>query len=147
MKLFSTLTDTNKERAIHMAEHVVLEDLLTEGIHGEPENAEDQERLKEAERAVAHAKTLASVDEQTEYLFENPVTGELILEKAYQVASSSFYLEENETVFSLKEMDDHFDKKEVDEAEAKVTESSSEDEKEFAAFITNVPKKDTKHLN
>eukprot|EP00697_Spironema_sp_BW2_P011095 gnl/Spiro4/26684_TR13252_c1_g2_i1.p15 gnl/Spiro4/26684_TR13252_c1_g2~~gnl/Spiro4/26684_TR13252_c1_g2_i1.p15 ORF type:complete len:146 (-),score=8.72 gnl/Spiro4/26684_TR13252_c1_g2_i1:7580-8017(-) len=145
MKLFSTLTDTNKERAIHMAEHVVLEDLLTEGIHGEPESAEEQERLAEAERAVAHAKTLTSLDEQTEYLFENSVTGELILEKAFQVASTSFYLEEDETAFSLKEMDDHFNKK--DETEVKVAEGNSDDEKEFAAFITNAPKKDTKHLN
>lgn len=143
MKLFATLTDTDKERAIHMAEHVVLEGLLTEGVHGDPETPEEQERLEEAEKAIAHAKTLPTLSEQTEYLFGNATTGELILEKAYQVASSSFYIEEDEMAFSLKEMEDHFDKKEAAEG----AEDSSEDEKEFAAFVTTAPKKDTKHLN
>ncbi len=144
MKLFSTLTDTNKERAIHMAEHVVLEGILENGVEGEPENAEEQEKFEEAIRAVAHAKTLATIDEQTEYLYENSATGELILERAYHVASTAFYIEEDEIAFSLREIADHFDNKEETSGDVK---DESEAEKEFASFITNAPKKDTKHLN
>lgn len=142
MKLFSTLTNTNKERALHMAEHIVLDGLLENGVQGTPENAEEQEQFEEAQKALEHAKTLATTDEQAEYLFENSTTGELILEKAYQVASTAFYIEEDEMAFHLKEMDEHFSNKEPGEEKEETL-----DEKEFASLITTAPPKDTRHLN
>ncbi len=141
MKLFSTLSNTNKERALHMAEHIVLDGLLENGVQGEPENAEEQEQLEEAQKALIHAKTLATTDEQAEYLFENSTTGELILEKAYLVASTAYYIEEDETAFFIKEMDEHFSNKETEEKQ------EAPDEKEFASLITTAPPKDTRFMN
>jgi hypothetical protein len=142
MKLFSTLSDTDKERAIHMAEHIVLDDFLENGVNEEPENEEEQERLEEAEKAIAHVKTLGSDEEKAEFLFENSATGEMILERAYQIASSSIFIEENETAFFLKEMSDHFGNK-----DKSAEEGESSDSKPVEALISNAPKKDMRHLN
>lgn len=139
MKIFSTLSDIHKERALHMAEHLVMNGLLESGIHGEPENAEEREQLEELKKHIEYAKTLSTPDEQVEYLLHNEITTDLILDQAYQIATSAIYIEEDETVFYIKDIDSHYIKKSSNE-------SREEDEKEFAELVAN-SKRDTKHLN
>lgn len=122
MKLFANLSDEHKERAIHTAEHMVINSLLTDGFEIEPEAPEDKEAVLNIKEVIEHAKTLEDPSKQTEYLFENQLTGDLIFEKAYQLAIAAFYIEKNELAFNLEEMDEHFDNSDDDGNEEKETE-------------------------
>ena len=129
-----------------MAEHMVLDNLLEHGMQEEvPEGDEEKEQLNLINAALIHAKTLGE-GEQAEYLFENATTGELIFDKAYQVASTALYIEDDELAFHLSEIDSHFDDEDNNENDEPAKELS-EEEKEFASLLSNAPKKDASQLN
>lgn len=138
MKLFQALSDEHKERSIHMAEHIVLESFLENGFEGNPETDEEKAHFAEIREVLETARGIEDHGEQLEFLFENSATGDLIFEKAYELASSAFYIESGEVAFNLDEMDSHFG------------DDSDEDDAEEIKKDVEVPpvvKKDNKHLN
>lgn len=138
MKIFSTLSDDHKERAIHMAEHIVLDNLLEQGYDEKPEGPEEKETFDKVQEALTYVKELER-GEQVEYLFDHPIVGDIIMEKAYNVASTAFYIENDEIAFHLSEIDSHFG----DDEE----ELTDEDIIEDTTTEIQMSKKDSKMLN
>lgn len=91
-----------------MAEHVIIDEVIENGIDGDPKSPEEKEHFLEIQEALSHAKSLGNREEKAEYLFENAATGEFIFDRACQMATEAIYIEKDETVFSLKEIDEHF---------------------------------------
>lgn len=108
MKLFPTLSKKHKEQILQMAENLILNGLLENGVQGDPENEEEQIHLDEIKGILDHVKTMPSVDDQVEYLLQNDITSELIAEQAYQIASGAFYIENNENAFFIKDIESNF---------------------------------------
>lgn len=143
MKVFSNLSDTHKERAIHHAEHMIINTLLEDGVFGDPKTDEEKEDFKKLTEAVKKAQSLPE-EEQIEFLFENDITGEFIFEKAHHLASTAIYTEKDETVFSLAEIDAHYE--DMDDEE-EIVENIDADEKEMHDIISSNVKRDNKQLN
>jgi hypothetical protein len=146
MKLFSNLSDIHKERAIHMAEHIVMQGLIDDGFSAIPSSEEEKEHYGSIQSALAEAKTLPTPADQAQFIFENPITGDLVFEQAYELASTAIYVEKDEVSFSLKDIDCHFADSEENNSEEDAA-TSSEGESLIKGTITNMVKKDNKQLN
>ena len=152
MKLFSNLSEKHKERAIHMAEHIVLDTLLEKGI-SVPTDApiEVIERFDKITTLIAEAKKIEDPSDQADFLFDNDLTSELIFQDAYDLASTSLYIEPDEIAFQLSEIDESFSETgehltvehEKEEGEKK----ENGDEETLIAPVGKSNKKDMSHLN
>lgn len=141
MKLFSSLSDMHKERAIHMSEHIVMANLLEFGFGPVGTTPEQEEHFKKIEEVLEKARLLEDPLEQAGFIFENPLTGDLIFEQAYDMAASSIYLEEGELAFSLDDMNSHFSD---EDADGNKTDSKDDGSNETISKATT---KDSSHLN
>lgn len=138
MKQFRNLSDKHKERAIHMAEHIVIDNLLRDGIMLPMEADDDtKERFEKITALLTEAKEIEDPAEQAEFLMDNDLTGEVIFQEAYDLADEALYIEKGEMAFDLAEIDDHY----IDEEPELITgeEGNVEDQP--------ISKKDLSQLN
>lgn len=104
MKIFYQLTQEEQEDAIHYYTHMVVDDMISEGVNLDPAS-EDEDELKETlEEAIKHIKTLATNEEKTDYLFGNDEISKAIYDIASEMAKGAYYHSSDEMVVFIDEL-------------------------------------------
>lgn len=133
MLLFHQLDQSDQHNAIHYCMHVVIEDLLEDGVQLEPFSEEDKKAKVALEQAVKDAKNLPD-EEQFDFLASHNEVGDIIFDIALDMARSAFYHTDDELSI-------HFESLRASKEE---TLESSEKSKEE---LLSSPKKEKKVLN
>lgn len=105
MLLFNKLNESDQENVIHYCLHLVIEDMLEDGVQLEPYSEEDR-RIKEVlERVIAEAEALPE-DQQFEFVAHHEEAGQLVFDIALDMARSAFYPTSDELVINFEQLRD-----------------------------------------
>ena len=98
MKLFHQLETSDQHNAIHYCMHIVVEDMLSDGVELEAFSEEDQKIKNTLEKVVAEAKVITDKQEQFEFLVEHKEAGQMIFDLSLDMARSAYYHADDELV-------------------------------------------------
>lgn len=104
MKLFYQLTQEEQDDAVHYYTHVVVDDMISEGVNLDPVTEDESELKEKLEEAIKHTKTLATNEEKTDYLFGNDEISKAIYDIALEMAKGAFYHSNDEMVVFIDEL-------------------------------------------
>jgi hypothetical protein len=98
MRLFYQLNQEEQHDVLHHCADIVIQDILTDGVHLDP-ITEEEIKLKEyIDDAVKHTQMLESKDEKAEYLMSDALISKTIYDIALEMAKGAFYHDEEEIV-------------------------------------------------
>lgn len=98
MRLFYQLAETEQNDVVHHCCHMVIQDMIDDGIRLEPVSEEEQDLKNKLEDAMVQIKQFATDEEKADYLFSDPVVSKAIYDIALEMAKSAFYHEDEELV-------------------------------------------------
>jgi hypothetical protein len=112
MKLFYQLQELEQNEALHHCLHMVLDDLIEDGVDIEPVSDEDFILKEKLEAAVKHVNTLTTHEEKEDYLMSDSFLSKAIYDIALEMAKGGFYHEHDELILLIDDL--HPDHKDED---------------------------------
>jgi hypothetical protein len=103
MLLFNKLMEEDQHNAIHYCMHLVVEDMLEDGVQLEPFSDEDKKMRSILEKAIDEAKKLPE-DQQFEFVVTHQEAGQLVFDIALDMARSAYYPEDDELVINFESL-------------------------------------------
>jgi hypothetical protein len=104
MKLFYQLQELEQNEALHYCLHIVLDDLIEEGVDIEPVSDEDFLLKEKLDAAVKHINTLTTHEEKEDYLMSDAFLSKAIYDIALEMAKGAFYHEEDELTLMIDDL-------------------------------------------
>jgi hypothetical protein len=97
MRLFHQLSEEDQHNSIHYCMHLVVEDMLEDGVELEPFSEEDRKVKVILEKVIAESKTLEK-EQQFEFVVHHPEGGQIIFDIALDMARSAYYHPDDDLV-------------------------------------------------
>lgn len=141
MILFHSLSQNDQHNVLHYCMHIVVEDMLDDGVEIEPHSDEDKRMKVALEQAIAEALKLPE-EEQFEFVVNHQEVGQMIFDIALDMARSSFYASSGEMVIHYEDLRPQ----EPEENAEPQTDTASKEQdaiKEAMEEINNLSKKTT----
>ena len=104
MKLFYQLQELEQNEALHHCVHMVLDDLIEDGVDIEPVSDEDFLLKEKLEAAVKHISTLTTREEKEDYLMSDSFLSKAIYDIALEMAKGGFYHESDELIMLIDDL-------------------------------------------
>jgi predicted RNA-binding protein YlxR (DUF448 family) len=137
MRLFHQLAQEDQHNAIHYCMHLVVEDMLEDGVQLEPFSEEDKKAKAILERVIAEAKELPN-EQQFEFVVHHPEGGQIIFDIALDMARGAYYHPDDDLVI-------HYES--LRKAEHNQEQEAVEEILETADDLLNASKKNKHELN
>jgi hypothetical protein len=103
MFLFHKLSEEDQHNAIHYCMHLVVEDMLEEGVQLEPFSEEDKKMRAVLEQVIGEAQNLPE-EQQFEYVVHHAEGGQIIFDIALDMARSAYYPSDDELVINYESL-------------------------------------------
>lgn len=103
MFLFHKLTEEDQHNAIHYCMHIVVDDMLEDGVELEPFSDEDKKMKAALERVIGEAKIMPQ-ETQFEFVVHHAEVGQMIFDIALDMARSAFYASDDEMVIHFESL-------------------------------------------
>lgn len=103
MFLFHKLSEEDQHNSIHYCMHLVVEDMLEDGVQLEPLSDEDTKMKAILEQVVGEAKTLPE-DQQFDFIVNHKDGSQIIFDIALDMARSAFYPSDDELVIHYESL-------------------------------------------
>jgi len=103
MFLFHKLSEEDQHNSIHYCMHLVVEDMLEDGVQLEPLSEEDEKARATLEQVIEEAKALPE-EQQFEYVAHHPEAGQLVFDIALDMARSAYYPSDDELVINYESL-------------------------------------------
>lgn len=103
MFLFHKLSEEDQHNAIHYCMHLVVEDMLEDGVQLEPFSEEDKKMRATLEKAIGEAQSLPE-EQQFEYVVHHAEAGQIIFDIALDMARSAYYPSDDELVINYESL-------------------------------------------
>lgn len=103
MFLFHKLSEEDQHNAIHYCMHLVVEDMLEEGVQLEPFSDEDKRLREVLEKVIGEAQGLPE-DQQFEYVIHHADGGQIVFDIALDMARSAYYPSDDELVINYESL-------------------------------------------
>lgn len=136
MRLFHQLAQEDQHNAIHYCMHLVVEDMLEDGVQLEPFSEEDKRAKGILERVITEAQELPK-EEQFEFVVHHEEGGQIIFDIALDMARSAYYHPDDDLVI-------HYESLRKPEEQ---TANNAEDAIETVEDLVNPSKKNKHELN
>ncbi len=98
MRLFHQLDDTDQHNAIHYCIHLVLDDMLADGVELEPHSEEDKKAKELLEKVIAQAKILPEEEQFNFVMNDNKEASTIVMDIAIDFARGAYYHDPGEMV-------------------------------------------------
>jgi hypothetical protein len=103
MFLFHKLSEEDQHNSIHYCMHLVVEDMLEDGVQLEPFSEEDKKMRATLEKVIAEALEVVE-DKQFEYVVHHPDAGQIVFDIALDMARSAYYPSDDELVINYESL-------------------------------------------
>jgi hypothetical protein len=103
MRLFHQLEQDDQNNSAHYCMHIVIEDLLEDGVQLEPFSEEDTRMHDVLVKAVEEAHELAE-DQQFHFLVSHKEAGPIIFDIAIDMARSAYYHPDEDLVIHYESL-------------------------------------------
>ena len=103
MFLFHKLSEEDQHNAIHYCMHLVVEDMLEDGVQLEPFSEEDKKMRAVLEQVIGEAQKLPE-DQQFEYVVHHAEGGQIVFDIALDMARSAYYPSDDELVINYESL-------------------------------------------
>lgn len=97
MQLFHQLDHEDQQNAIHYCMHIIVEDMLEDGVEIEPFSEEDRKMKTILEQVVAEAKQLPQ-EEQFAFIVHHEEAGPYIFDISLDMARGTYYHPDDDMV-------------------------------------------------
>ena len=95
--LFHKLDENDQQNAIHYCMHLVVEDMLEDGVQLEPFSDEDKKMKLSLEKVIDEANKLPT-EQQFEFVVNHEETSQIVFDIALDMARSAYYPSDDELV-------------------------------------------------
>ncbi len=102
MKLFHQLEEKDQQNSVHYCLHIVIEDLLNDGVELEAHTSEDEKVKSTLIKVVEKAKELPK-EEQFGYVMDSAAS-ELVFDIALDMARAAYYHSSDDMVIHYEEL-------------------------------------------
>lgn len=114
MRLFHQLNETDQHNTIHYCMHLVIEDMLEDGVQLEPFSEEDKKIRSILEKTIEEALLLPK-EEQFEFLINHKEAGSIIFDLSLDMARSAYYHSDDDLVIHYESLRGTEEKGETEE--------------------------------
>lgn len=98
MLLFNKLEHLDQENAVHYCLHLVVGDMLKEGVQIEPHTDDDKEMVEKLKRAFEEAGKIPDEQQKFEFIINHKEVTEIVFDLALDMARSAYYAWDDEMV-------------------------------------------------
>lgn len=103
MKLFHQLEKLDQDNVVHYCLHLVIDDMLADGVQLEPFDDEGKQAKEILERVIGEAKKLPE-EERFSYVLDNTDAGAIIFDIALDLARSAYLHSSDEQVIFYEDL-------------------------------------------
>lgn len=104
MRLFHQLSEQEQEASIHHCLHMVLDDVITEGLQIDPETEGNEALVKALADAMEKVKATEDEAEKVRILMDDDTIGQEIYDMAVSMAHGAYYHDPDELVIFPEEL-------------------------------------------
>lgn len=109
MKLFSSLSPLDQEKAVEFCLKIMIEDILTNGFSIKSQDENDLAVEEHLNYLLEECAEMASVDEKVKFLMEDEIAKKTILDSAVELAKSAYFHNDDELVVFKSDLYDSDD--------------------------------------
>ncbi len=103
MFLFHKLDEADQHNSIHYCMHLVVEDMLEDGVQFESLSDEEKKMRALLDTVVEEAQSLPE-EEQFEHIAHHPEVGQIVFDIALDMARSAYYPSDDELVINYESL-------------------------------------------
>lgn len=145
MKLFHQLEEQDQQNSVHFCLHVVIEDLMTDGVELEAASPEDEEARDNLVKIIEETHKLPK-EEQFSFIM-NSSASELVFNIALDMARSSYYHSDEDFVINYEKLRDEYKTTSSSNSSSDDDDEEESDSMILDESVNTLPKKGKHSLN